>query len=198
MGLSVLVPMICTLRMTDVLELLVSAEIRRDKFGLGWRFGWISLAPAENSDFWFLNLSNFVRAVSRTVILEFLSCTASQPSSTYGCVLGVWRAAKHFQPKSGLSPNLNGLSCHFLGKTKIWPVDNWRDEALIIVRLLVTIKVILTFLLDFNCVGKKERLKLRQRPCPPPPAPRPFCGLLSSTSDWTVIPIFIKFSVRLL
>lgn len=76
-GLSVLVPMICCLLMTVVLELPVSAEIRHVKFGLCWRFVWKSLAPAENSDLWFLNLSYFVRAVSRTLVLEFLSCRAS-------------------------------------------------------------------------------------------------------------------------
>jgi hypothetical protein len=48
-------------------------------------------------------------------------------------------AVKHFRPKSDLPQNLNGLSCHYLNKTKIWPVDSRRDEALIIVRLLVTI-----------------------------------------------------------
>jgi hypothetical protein len=182
----------------DVLQLLLSGEIRRETFGLYWRFVWISLAPAENSNLWFLSLSYFVRVVTRTLVLEFLSCRASPLAVLKGCVLGVWRAVKRFRPKPDLSQNVNGLSCHFLSKTKNWPVDSWRNEALIIVRLLVTIKVIPTFLLDVICVGKKGRLKLRQRPRPRPPAPPSVCDLLSSTIDWTVIPIFIKLSVRLL
>ena len=82
---------------------------------------------SQNSDLWFLNLS-FVRAVSRTLVLEFLSCRASPQESgvlTNAC-WGVWRAAKHFRPKSDLPQNLNGLSCHFLDKTKVWPVDSWK------------------------------------------------------------------------
>jgi hypothetical protein len=55
----------------------LSAEMRHVKFELCCRFVWTSLAPAENSDLWFLNLSYFVRAVSRTLVLEFLSCRAS-------------------------------------------------------------------------------------------------------------------------
>jgi len=55
----------------------LSAEIRHVKFGLCCRFVWKSLPPAENSDLWFLNLSYFVRAVSRTLVLEFLMCRVS-------------------------------------------------------------------------------------------------------------------------
>lgn len=63
--------------LSAVFELLVSAEIRREKFGLCWSFVCKSQDPAKNSDLWFLNLSFFVRAVSRTLVLEFLSCRAS-------------------------------------------------------------------------------------------------------------------------
>jgi hypothetical protein len=95
--------------------------------------------------------------------------------------VGSMEGSEAFSTKISLPQNLNGLSFHFLDKTKIGPVDSRRDEALIIVRLLVTIKVIPTFLLDVICVGKKGCLRLRQRPRLP--ASPSVCDLVSSTSD---------------
>jgi hypothetical protein len=136
------------------------------------------------------------RLISQSVQLSLQhwivsSCAARcVPWENLGVNIQVRRAAKHFWPKIRFVSKQTDLSCHFLDRTKIWLVHSWRNEALIIVRLLVT-----TFLLGVIYEEIKACQKWRQSSQRSLRLPVTWYLRIG---DWTVSSICMKLRVELL